>query len=168
MKQTPLIIIVGAILLGIIVFWTIQSDKPFDPASTPTPSVSSAPTATPTPTATPKKVIKNSTPTPDLIVQEVQSHQRLVDVLDPLNRRLALDANCTSLVPSQVSYPNDLEIMIDNYESAQPRILKIGGREYSLDAHSWIFTVLHSDSLPVRLPIFCGAMELGEIELLAK
>jgi hypothetical protein len=168
MKQTPIVIIVGAILFGSIVFWTIQSNKPFNPELTPTPSSSSTPSVTPTPTAPPKKVIQKPTPTPALIAQDVQNHQQFVDILDPLNRRLALDATCTSLVPSQVAYPNDLEIMLDNYESAQPRILTIGGRQYSIEAHSWIFITLHSDTLPAKLPIFCQAMELGQIDLLAK
>lgn len=168
MKQTPLVIIVGALLFGGIVFWTIQSDKSLDPVPTSTPSISSAPTVTPTPTATPKKVLQKPTPTPALIATEMQNHQQLVDILDPLNRRLALDATCTSLVPSQVAYPNDLEVMLDNYESSQARILKIGGREYSIEARSWIIVTLHSEILPAKLPIFCGAMELGQIDLLAK
>lgn len=168
MKQTPLIVIVGAILFGVIVFWTIQSDNPFDAQMTPTPSVSSSPSDTPTPTATPKRVILSPKPTPGLIAKDVQNHQQLVELLDPFNRRLALDADCTALVPSQVAYPNDLEIMIDNYNSAIARVLRIGDKQYSLDAHSWILVTLHSDALPAKLPIFCGAMELGQIDLLAK
>jgi len=129
------------------------------------PTVLSTPTATPSPTPTIKRSPK---PTPGIIVKEVPNYASMVALLDPYNRYFAVDKDCTSIVPSQVEYPNDVQIMLDNKDSDKARILKIGGRQYSLEAHGWIITTLHSDTLPARLPIYCGDMELGAIDLVGK
>ena len=78
---------------------------------------------------------------------------------------MVLDENCTSIVPSQIVYPNNTQIMLDNTFSISPRILTIGDHQYSLDARDWILVTLNSKNLPARLKMFCGPMELGEIEL---
>ena len=135
-------------------------------------SLSPAPVAVSSPEATatsmPIKRSAKPTPTPGIIISEVVSYDAWVKWFDPQNRRLALDKDCTSIVPSQVDYPNNVEIMLDNSASAKARILKIGGREYSLNAHAWIVTTIRAEKLPANLPLFCGDMELGSLTLVAQ
>lgn len=155
--------------LGTGIVWIYKTDRAENNAdisasSSPTPVSTSSPEAT----TTVRPVKRSPTPTPGIIVTEAPTYKDWVKLLDPQNRRLALDKDCTSIVPSQVDYPNNTEIMLDNTVSATSRILKIGDHEYALGAHSWILTTLHSDTLPARLTMFCGNMELGQLDLVAR
>jgi len=120
---------------------------------------------TPTPKITSKSLINTAKPTPDLIISEAEDYLSLAKSFDKENRLLILDKDCLSIFPSQVVYANNTKVMLDNTLSAKPRILKIGGREYSLEAGKWIFATLSSEKLPINLTMYCGAMELGQIEL---
>lgn len=165
MNKNYLYLAIVAVIIGVVFFSLAnRSDQPENIAVSP----SSTSTATSMPSPTSKLTNSSPKPTPVLVVQEVKNYKYLVDLLDSQNRRLALDENCLSVVPSQVEYPNDTEIMLDNTASARPRIIKIAGREYSLDANGWILTTLHSDKLPAQLSVNCGDMELGRLDLTVK
>ena len=110
--------------------------------------------------------IKTSKPTPTLIYQEIRDYEGTAYRLDnDGNRRLVLNEDCSAIVPSQVAYKNGVEIMLDNSYSTQSRILKIGDYQFSLDAGAWFLTTLSSPKIPINLTMFCGSMELGQIEL---
>ncbi len=167
MKTRYIYLAVAVVIIGVASFlFANKADRPEDIAASlsPTPAL----TATSTPGQTPRLSNNNPKPTPGIVITEVMSYEDWVRWLDPQNRRLALDENCSSIVPSQLEYLNDTEIMLDNTASAKPRILKIGGREYSLDARGWILTTLHSDTLPAQLSVYCGSIELGRLDLVAK
>ncbi len=148
-------IIVIAIVGGAI-FWMSQNGKVDNVTDTST--ISPNPGQSVTPSQIPK-------PTPGVIIKEVNSYQYWVDLLEPVNKHLVLDENCTSIAPSQVAYPNNTQIMLDNTFSALPRILKIGGREYPLIANGWSLVTLSSTTLPAHLTMFCGSIELGQLDL---
>ena len=65
-------------------------------------------------------------PTPGLIVTEGGSYRDLLVQFDGF--RIALDANCQSAQPSNVSFKNMTQIMLDNSASDQHRTVKIGDR----------------------------------------
>ena len=142
----------------VFVFINRKNDTDTSPDISPVPTVILEPSPTPTP-----KITVESTP--ELIFEELPNYYTLAVSLDKENRYFAIDADCMSINPSNVVYKNNTQIMLDNAASDKARVLKIGGREYSLDAHAWILATLSSTELPIRLPIFCGSMELGQIEL---
>jgi hypothetical protein len=166
-KNIYIYTIIAVVIIGGVVFWMGQNKKGGGNVEvsslvspSPTPSQSFVPSQTP------KVSAKNSPkPTPTLDVKVTSSYQGWVDVLDPIGRHLVLNEDCTTIVPSQIAYPNNTKIMLDNTFSTLPHILKIGSQGYSLDAHSWIMITLSSKELPTRLTIFCGSMELGGITL---
>lgn len=140
-----------------------QKDKAGNDTGNISTSISPSPTQSTTPTP---KLLKNSPkPTPGIIIRELTGYKYWADLLEPLNQRLVLDENCTTIVPSQVSYPNNTQIMLDNTFSSNPHVLKIGSREYSLKANEWLLVTLSSTQLPAHLTMFCGAMELGQLDL---
>jgi len=122
----------------------------------------------PTPTLTPRpKSSQAPSMTPGLIVKEITSYDDLVKMLQKEGRHLALASDCSFIVPSNVNYYNNTSIMLDNTGSTERRILTIGGREYLLEAGEWFLTTLSSSNLPAQLPIYCGQMELGRIDLIS-
>ena len=130
----------------------------------PTPDFSLNPEPSPTPTPKPNGSAK---PTPGLIVKEVKTYEQLTAEFEQQGRWIAINADCTGLVPSNVTYHNNTEIMLDNTASTERHILKIGSREYLLEAGEWFLTTLSSSTLPVHLPIYCDSngIELGDILL---
>ena len=134
-------------------------------ATSPTPSATLEVSVTTTPTPSVKRTPR---PSSGVIAKEVRTYEQWITLLDPYNRYLELDKTCTSITPSQVEYANNTEVMIDNRTSDKARILKIGTRQYSLEPHGWIIATLQSSSLPARLPMYCGDMELGAIDLIGK
>lgn len=157
------------VTVGTIVFLVNRNNKASDGVEeSALNSPSSSPEQTPVPTQLPKATAYLPKPSSGIVVTETMSYESWIKWLDPLNRRLVLDKDCTSIAPSQVDYPNDVEVMIDNTASGKSRILNIAGREYSLDANGWILTTLHSDKLPAQLSVYCGSMELGRLDLVAK
>jgi len=162
MKLTKKNWVVVLILVAVVVFVSLNkksvTDDIFDTPPSPTMSLMPSPTPTPTPLLTAK-------PTPGIIVEELPDYYNLAVALDKENRYFALGADCNSIRPSNIAHKNNTQIMLDNAASDKARILKIGDREYSLEAHGWILATLSSPNLPVQLKIFCGSMELGQIEL---
>jgi hypothetical protein len=112
-----------------------------------------------------KKVNPSPTPTSSLEVSQLKTYEQWVRELYKLDRWLALNAECTEIVPSGVTYKNNTLVMLDNTLSDKARVLKVGDREYNLEAHGWYLTTLTSKTLPAFLRIDCGPMELGRIEL---
>lgn len=170
-KNTYIYPIVALVIVGGVVFWMVKDNKTDDISDTlslatlsPSPvlSPSSSPTSTLTPTP---RLTKTPKPSSGIVAKEVDQYKSLVDWLDPLNRRLTLDRDCTSIVPSQVAYPNNTQIMLDNTLSPNAHVLKIGSNEYSLSANGWLMVTLSSSKLPAYLTMFCGPMELGQIDL---
>ncbi len=162
--------IIATVIVGAVIFWISRADNKIDDVVDMSTlfGASPSPDQSPLPSQTPRLSNNTPKPTPGIIVSEVASYQSWVKWLDPQNRRLALDEDCTSIVPSQVDYPNNVEVMLDNSASNKPRILKIGSQNYSLNAQGWIVTTLHSETLPAKLTMFCGDMELGQLDLVAK
>lgn len=168
-KKIYVISIIIVAMVGATLFWVYKNDKAGNGVEeTILNSPSSSPNQSSAPTRSPKATAYIPKPSSGIIITETMSYESWIKWLDPLNRRLVLDKDCTSIVPSQVDYPNDVEVMIDNTASGKARILNIAGREYSLDAHGWILTTLHSDKLPAQLPVYCGDMELGRLDLVVK
>ena len=118
---------------------------------------------TPSPSPLPKSTVVK--PTPTLTVEIIGSYGYWADILDPIDRRMVLDKDCASIAPSQVAYPNNVQVMLDNTASSEARVLKIGTTAYSLDAYEWRLVNLSSNNLPAKLVMFCGSMELGQVEL---
>jgi len=169
MKNNRIYLLVAAVLILGVIFMVNRNDKDTsvqDVASSISPSPSLDSTSIPTPVKTPE-LSKKTTPKPTggLIAQEVKGYQYWKETLDPFNRYLAIDENCTAIVPSQVVYPNNSQIMLDNTLSNRSRVLTIGDSEYPIDAKSWTVVTLSSAKLPAKLTMFCGAMELGQIDL---
>ncbi len=105
-------------------------------------------------------------PTPGIKAEMViNRYKDLVAQLGPENRRLAIDSSCSTIVPSNLIYKNNTQVMLDNTASVESRTLKIGDRSYELAARGWYITTLYSAKLPAKLTIFCGKMELGQIDL---
>lgn len=164
MKIEKNIYIYGAVvvvIVGGLIFWMGRGDNTTD-TSTASPSPEQSLNPSKTPELSNNKTFK---PTPTLIKEIVGDYSYWVDLLEPLNRRITLDENCTSSVPSQVAYPNNVKIMIDNTLSAEPRVLRIGDKDYPVEARGWILTVLSRSELPAQLKMFCGSMELGQLDL---
>jgi len=164
--------IIAVVVVGAVIFGMSRNNKTNNVADTSV-SVSPSPSQSPTSpstgsgqaTLTPKLTKSTPKPSPKLIAKEVNQYQSLVDLLEPLNRRLTLDRDCISIVPSQVVYPNNTQIMIDNTFSPKAHIIKIGSQEYSLTANGWLLVTLNSTTLPAQLTMFCGPMELGQLDL---
>ena len=156
-----------ALALVVVALFVINRGDRSDDAGlllpTQTPVIGELQTATPT--SNPSMTGK---PTPALDFKVVNNFESLASRFDlDGNRRLIiLNDSCSELLPSQVAYKNNTEIMIDNTRSSESHILKIGGREYSVGAGAWILTTLSSSVVPTTLTIFCGSMELGAIDLL--
>jgi len=129
------------------------------------PSSVPSPTPLPTPRVSPKASLQPK-PTPTLIFKEEMTYEQLTEALGAKGRWLALAPDCSYIVPSNVTYYNNTEIMLDNTASNVRHILKIGGREYLLEAGEWFLTTLSSPNLPAQLPIYCGTLELGRIDLI--
>ena len=160
--------IVSVAIVGGVLFWMSSDDKTdnvVDISTLETLSPSPIQSLISKPTPTPKLIKSTPKPSPKIIVTEVNQYQSLVDWLEPLNRRLVLDKDCTSIVPSQVAYPNNTQIMLDNTFSPKSHIIKIGSKEYSLEANSWLLVTLSETKLPASLTMFCGPMELGQLDL---
>lgn len=162
MKKQYLYLGIGAAFIVVLatVLFTMNGEKPgseltFSPE--PTPDVS----PTPSPTETPKPK-----PSGSLKVDENSHDYFALQFDEDGNRRLVLNDDCSELVPSQVTYKNNVKIMLDNSYSKNPHTLKIGAKEYYLMAGEWRFETLSSETLPAKLPIFCGTMELGQIDLI--
>jgi len=149
---------VAIVIVGLAIFWMSRGDKNID-------TVDATRSASPSPSPIINLPKNNPKPTPDLVVKEIGSYQYWAELLEPLNRRLTLNEKCTEVVPSQVAYPNNIQIMLDNTLSAEPRILKIGSKEYSIGARGWSLVTLSSTTLPAQLKMFCGSMELGQLDL---
>ncbi|GEM_PF-3416014 len=169
-KNTYIYLIIVVAVVGGVVFWLNRDNKTDNTEDisaliSSSPIQSLVPTPTPTPTPTQKSTKSTPKPSPKVIAEEVNQYQSLVDWLDPLNRRLVLDRDCTSIVPSQVAYPNNTQIMLDNTFSPKPQVIKIGAKEYSLTANGWLLVTLSSSELPAKLTMFCGSMELGQLDL---
>ena len=164
MKKNYIYIIVAVVVIGGALFWMIRNNKTDNIADISV-SVSPSPSSIQSPVSTPKLTKNTPTPTPGLVFTEQKGYQYWVDLLEPLGRRLLLDKNYTSIVPSQVAYPNNTQIMLDNTLSAESRVLKIGDKDYSLKAREWSFVTLSSPTLPTKLTMFCGPMELGQLDL---
>ncbi|KKS13425.1 MAG: hypothetical protein A2735_00425 [Candidatus Yanofskybacteria bacterium RIFCSPHIGHO2_01_FULL_41_21] len=169
-KNTYIYLIVVAAVVGGVIFLMNRDNKTDNIGDTSDlVSSSSEPVQslvpTPTPTPTPKLTKSTPKPSPKIIITEVNQYQFLVDWLDPLNRRLTLDRDCTSIVPSQVAYPNNTQIMLDNTFSPKAQVIKIGTKEYSVTANGWLLVTLVSSELPAKLTMFCGSMELGQLDL---
>ncbi|MDP4001710.1 MAG: hypothetical protein Q8P69_01545 [bacterium] len=169
-KNTYIYLIVVAAVVGGVIFLMNRDNKTDNTEDisaliSSSPIQSLVPTPTPTSTPTQKSIKSTPKPSPKVIAEEVNQYQSLVDWLDPLNRRLILDRDCTSIVPSQVAYPNNTQIMIDNTLSPKSHVLKIGDKEYSINTNSWLMITLSSTELPSRLTMFCGSMELGQLDL---
>ena len=159
------IILAGAI---VIVGFFMNNDKSNENRleeylTSPTPETSLVPV--PTPTSTP---VKQSKPTPGIILEEVPNYDKLVEVLQEFGRHLAIAPDCSYIAPSNIDYYNNTKVMLDNTASDVQHILKIGGREYLLEAGQWILVTLSSPNLPAKLPIYCGQIELGQIDLLVE
>jgi len=164
MKRNYIYAIVAVVVvIGVIILWTSRDDKTNNIADVPT--VSPSPVQSAIPSQTPKSIKSSPKPTPGLIFTEEKGYQYWVDLLEPIGRWLLLDKDCTSIVPSQVAYPNNTQIMLDNTLSAEPRVLKIGDKDYPLKAREWSFITLSSPTLPAKLTMFCGPMELGQLDL---
>ena len=156
--------VVVVAIVGSAIFWVSRDDKDIYVIDTAT-STSPTSAPTPTPSKTPNLPKNSVKPIPTLIIKEINSYKYWSEILKPINRRLVLDENCTSIAPSQVAYPNNTQIMLDNTLSAEPRILKIASKGYSLDAYGWLLVTLSSTKLPAQLTMFCGSMELGQLDL---
>lgn len=166
MKNIYIYSIIAVAVVGGVIFGMSRNNKTNNVADTsnlfsPNPSLSQSPV----PSQTPKLIKSSPKPTSGLIAKAGDNYQYYVNLMDPLNRRLTLDSNCTSIVPSQMAYPNNTQVMLDNTLSTSPRVLKIGTKEYSLGANSWSLVTLNSPTLPAQLTMFCGSMELGQIDL---
>jgi hypothetical protein len=154
-------VVIVIVAIGLLIYRTKETNNNFDIFNS-----LGSPIPTPTATLAPSQTVK---PTPGIIIQDENlDYQYWAKKLDPLNRYLALDKDCTSIIPSQIDYPNNTQIMIDNTISDKARILKIGKGEYPISAHGWILITLRSNTLPAQFPIFCGNMELGRLDLLAQ
>ena len=165
MKKNYIYITVAIVaVIGATIFWVNRNNKVDNIADTST-SISPSPSQSLAPTPTPKTIKSSPKPTPGIIAKEGDNYQYWVNLLDSLNRRLTLNGNCTSIAPSQVTYPNNTQIMLDNTLSSEPRILKIGAKNYSLTAKGWLLVTLISPELPAKLTMFCGPMELGQLDL---
>jgi hypothetical protein len=151
-------------LVGIMFSYHGKGDLALSPTPeliNPTPQPSATPVQTPRPAVSTK-------PKAGIIAKEVGSYQQLTEEMYKQGTWLKLAADCNSIVPSNVVYYNDTQIMLDNTASTEKHILKIGGREYLLEAGEWYLTTLSSPTLPATLSLYCGAMELGSIDLIAR
>ena len=158
------LVLVVAVISAVIVAAVVAVNK--KPGSDNTADVSPSPTFSLSPSPTPTQILRSTAkPTPGIIVEELPDYYNLAVALDKENRYFALGADCNSIRPSNIAYKNNIKVMFDNVAWGKARILKIGDREYSLEAHGWILATLSSPNLPVQLKIFCGSMELGQIEL---
>lgn len=153
------------VIAGGVFFWMSQKGGVSNNTDNVLVSTSPSPAQSVTLSPTPKLPKNSSKPTPGIIIKELTGYKYWADLLDPLNRRLVLDENCTTIVPSQVTYPNNIQIMLDNTFSSNSQVLKIGSREYSLKANDWLLVTLSSSQLPAHLTMFCGSMELGQLDL---
>lgn len=131
-------------------------------STSPTPTIEPSPTPVETPKLQPKKSLK---PTPELIVSGFVTYGQLAEQFQEEGRRFVVNDACNEIVPSNLTLPNNIQVMFDNSASSIRHVIKIGGKEYLLEAGEWFLTILSSPTLPVRWPIFCGNIELGEIEL---
>lgn len=159
-KTIALLSLGGIVIIALLLVLTNKkTDGPADLSLSPTPTANMD--ASPTPA-----VSMGASPTPGIIAKEVQDYNYWFQKLDPKSRVLAVYDECAYLVPSNVAYPNNTEVMLDNTRSEQNHVLKIGPTEYQLAAKEWkLVTLSTSQPRPINLPIFCKGIELGQIEL---
>lgn len=160
--RTIIIIIAALVIAGISIFFANRDNSELAQES---PSVSATPQASSSPSVSATPELGKTTPRPGIISSGMKSYYQWAAELDPLNRHFLLDADCTSIQPSGVDLPNNVAVMLDNSYSKVARVLKIGNKDYNLPAQSWQIVVLKSDTLPAPLPLYCGSMELGRIDL---
>jgi hypothetical protein len=167
-KNQYIIILLVVAIAGISIYISLRNKKTNNESLLPSLSFSVTPEATSTPSLNPSSTpkIKKSTPTPAILPGERGNFMDLAKALDPLHRYFLLDKDCTSINPSVVDFPNNVQILLDNGRSSEPRAVKIGQETYNLAAGDWILINLKSATLPVSLPIYCGSMELGRIDLI--
>jgi hypothetical protein len=160
-------IIFWILIAGVFtVFFIITLERDSNPEATPTPTPVASPKETATPAPEPTKYILPTTkPKGEIKVEEVGAYERLFAEMDPENRVLGVYAECQQLIPSNVAYKNNTEVMLDNTRSTKSHILKIGNADYSLDAGEWRLVKLSSPTVPINMIIFCEGIELGAIEL---
>jgi hypothetical protein len=163
MKNTKTIIILAIVIIiaGLSLYFAFN-DKDSEIASE-SPTVSATPEASPSVSSTPQ--IGKPTPKPGINSSGVKTYEQWANELDPLNRHFLFDADCTSVQPSGLDLPNNVTVMLDNSYSKVDRVLELGDKEYQMPANSWQIIVLKADKLPAALPMYCGAMELGRIDL---
>ncbi len=104
-------------------------------------------------------------PTPGIKIEVINRYKDMAAQFDIGARHLVLDETCSTIVPSNVAYKNNTQIMLDNTASTEPRTLRVGDRSYEIAAKGWYITTLYSDKLPAQLTIFCGNIELGQLDL---
>ncbi|KKT82026.1 MAG: hypothetical protein A3B99_02220 [Candidatus Yanofskybacteria bacterium RIFCSPHIGHO2_02_FULL_44_12b] len=155
MKKLNIILMVVCLVLGGALFFFFQGGGGEN-------LTSSSPSPSPSPTA---EVQLSPGPTPGLIVDEVKDADYWARLLDPESRYFVLFPGCEKIYPSNVTFKNDIVIMLDNRLSDQPQTLRIGDRSFDLEPRGWYLTTLHSSKLPARLTMFCGSIELGQIDL---
>jgi hypothetical protein len=129
----------------------------------PSPEPSASESVLPSPTPAKSGVIQTNKP--ELIAKELNDYDYWFNKMDSQNMVLGIYGECTYIVPSNLTYKNNTNVMLDNTRSTKDHVLKIGSTEYALKAGEWKITTLSSKQLPVRLAIFCEGIELGEIEL---
>lgn len=159
------IAIAGVIIILVLAF--VSTKKPDDlsqisPSPSPTPQASPAVSLNPTLIPAPKSQSAKPMPMPQT---SPKTYEQLVEQMDEEGTHFKIDPKCNSIAPSNVAYWNNTRIMLDNTASKERHILKIGDREYLLEAGEWFLTTLSSTILPVTLPIYCGTLELGSIDL---
>jgi len=163
-KNIILLALVGVIVIALIIALNGKEDNEdiddFSLSPTPTVSTDTSPTGTP--------VVKvTADPKPGIIIKDMPNYDYWFQQLDSKNRVLGIYDECGYIVPSNVAYKNNTEVMLDNTRSNQDLVLKIGDKDYSLEAREWKLVTLSTTSptLPINLPIFCKNIELGQIEL---
>ena len=165
-------IYIGVALVIVILTAVLMTNKGNSPdndleiltSASPTPTIEPSPTPSDNSLPQQSKNIQPK-PTPTLIFEVIPSYEVVAELFQEEGRRFVVNDSCTEIVPSNLTLPNNIQVMFDNTDSSLRHIITIGGREYILEAGEWFMPILSSPTVPVRWQIFCGQMELGEIEL---
>jgi len=164
-KYVVFLVLVGIVVVALTIAFggnmnRNENIKDFSLSPTPTAILDTSPTNTPLVKAADR-------PEPGIIIKDMPNYDYWFQQLDSQNRVLGIYDACGYMVPSNVAYKNNTTVMLDNTRSNQDLVIKVGDKDYPLEAREWKLVTLSTTSptLPINLPIFCKNIELGQIEL---
>lgn len=138
------VVVLVLILFGIYGYQDLQGNKKQAPVTTNVNSQVATTTANSQPVAKPKAPVKTTAPTLTK-GDAVKQYQ---------GRRIQFNGSCQAQ-PTALVLKTGSSVMLDN-ASAEKRIIKVGGKSYTIAAYGFTIAILTASKSPATLQIDCG------------